>query len=253
MEHSFSVEVASEIGVNGAILLKHLVFWCNRNRLNDLHERDGYNWTYNSARAFNETFPYIKERTIHNVLQELEDSGYILSRSDMNAATYDKTKWYAVTQKGFAAYGITVSQPAAAIPVPPKPQEEPPRPHQGMKFSTADSTALFAEFWQMYPKKVQKAYALKCWLSHRVSAELFPLIMAGLKRSIQQDKRFLEGYIPNPATWINGEEWENEYGQSAATAPATQSRNGFDAVQKILDEPCAPPPKGRIANGHIIQ
>lgn len=99
MEHSFDIDVAKEIGVNGAILLKHLYFWVRKNEANNKSFVDGHYWTYNSVKAFNELFPYLSERQIKNALDRLEADGYILT-GNYNKSAYDRTKWYAVTKKG---------------------------------------------------------------------------------------------------------------------------------------------------------
>ena len=70
----------------------------------------------------------------------------------------------------------------------------------------------FAEFWSAYPKKVAKQYALKAWKRLRPDAELHEKIMQAVnaqKRS-EQWRRDNGRYIPNPATWLNGGQWDNE-------------------------------------------
>lgn len=72
--------------------------------------------------------------------------------------------------------------------------------------------ARFAEFWNAYPKKVAKQYALKAWKRLRPDAELHEKIMQAVnaqKRS-EQWRRDNGRYIPNPATWLNGGQWDNE-------------------------------------------
>ena len=58
MQHSFDVEIAKEYGVLEAILLNNLWFWVEKNRANNVNYYDGYYWTFNSTKAFNELFPY---------------------------------------------------------------------------------------------------------------------------------------------------------------------------------------------------
>lgn len=78
------------------------------------------------------------------------------------------------------------------------------------KLSAVD--ARFLEFWKAYPKKVAKQYALKAWNRLRPNAELYSQIMKAIE-SQKQSKQWRKDngqYIPNPATWLNGGQWENE-------------------------------------------
>lgn len=99
--HFFSPEVAEEYGVNAAILLQNLSYWIEKNRANDRNYIDGMYWTYSSVKAFQELFPYLTARAISTALQKLEDAGIIIS-GNHNKSAYDRTKWYAITEKGFS-------------------------------------------------------------------------------------------------------------------------------------------------------
>lgn len=99
MEHSFDIDVAKEIGVSGAILLKNIYFWVRKNEANNKHFADGSYWTYNSVKAFNDLFPYLTEKQIRNTLTKLEEDGFIIT-GNYNKSSYDRTKWYSITEKG---------------------------------------------------------------------------------------------------------------------------------------------------------
>lgn len=101
MKHIFDVELAEEIGVNAAIILENLSFWCKKNKANDKHEYEGSTWTYNSVKAFGKLFPYLTRSSINNALKTLEDLGYIIT-GNFNKIAYDRTKWYSVTEKGMS-------------------------------------------------------------------------------------------------------------------------------------------------------
>lgn len=97
--HSFSVGVAVELGVNAAILLQSIGYWCDKNKANGKHEHDGLYWTYNSTRAWGELYPYIGKSAITAALGKLEERGYIRT-GNYNHSAYDRTKWYAITSEG---------------------------------------------------------------------------------------------------------------------------------------------------------
>jgi hypothetical protein len=70
----------------------------------------------------------------------------------------------------------------------------------------------FAEFWKLYPKKVGKDSAWKAWLKRRPSADLASIMLATLAWQKQQDNWLRERgrFVPNPATWLNRGQWEDE-------------------------------------------
>lgn len=99
MQHSFDVDLAKEYGILEAILLNNIWFWIAKNKSNDVNFYDGYYWTYNSTKAFNELFPYVSERQIKSALKHLREEG-ILQTGNYNKVAYDRTLWYAFTEKG---------------------------------------------------------------------------------------------------------------------------------------------------------
>lgn len=107
MDYSFNKEIATEIGVDKAIMLHHLHYWILKNVANQSNYFDGNYWTYNSLKAFTELFPFWTEKQIRRILQQLEDDGYILT-GNYNKSTYDRTKWYALTANAFDLYGESI-------------------------------------------------------------------------------------------------------------------------------------------------
>lgn len=99
MQHSFDIDIAKEYGILEAILLNNLWFWIEKNRANETNYFDGDYWTFNSTRAFNELFPYVSERQIKSALKHLRDEE-IIKVGNYNTVAYDRTLWYAFTDKG---------------------------------------------------------------------------------------------------------------------------------------------------------
>lgn len=95
--HVFNIEDANKHGVDAAIILHNLKFWLDHNKANRTHINDGYVWTYNSARAFAELFPYWSSNKIQKTLRKLESDGVIIT-GNYNKAKYDKTKWYSLPE-----------------------------------------------------------------------------------------------------------------------------------------------------------
>ena len=101
MEHSFDTDIAQEYGIQCAILLRHLYFWIEKNKANERHYYDDYYWTYSSVKALTELFPYMSKNTIVRGIQKLVDDG-LLIEGNFNKSSYDRTKWYALTDLGYS-------------------------------------------------------------------------------------------------------------------------------------------------------
>lgn len=93
--YSFNVGFAQKYGINEAIILNNLIFWIKKNKANNVNFYDGYYWTYNSAKAFKELFPFWTERQIRYILKSLEDKN-IIKTGNYNKVKYDKTCWYTI-------------------------------------------------------------------------------------------------------------------------------------------------------------
>lgn len=99
MIHIFDTEIAVKYGVNAAVLLQNLGYWIKQNEANETNFFDGTYWTYNSRRAYRELFPYMSERQIDTAFRKLIDDGLVIT-GNYNKIAYDRTLWYALTQKG---------------------------------------------------------------------------------------------------------------------------------------------------------
>lgn len=99
MEHHFNIDIASEYGMLEAVILNNLWFWIIHNKANDKNYHNGRYWTYNSVKALKELFPYATDKKIRNALKHLEEEEIIIT-GNYNASAYDRTTWYALTDKG---------------------------------------------------------------------------------------------------------------------------------------------------------
>lgn len=103
MIHNFDTNIAEKYGINAAIILQNMYYWIEKNRANEKHFHDGYYWTYNSLKAFEELFPYMSTKQIRGALEKLEEEGIIVC-GNYNNSTYDRTKWYAITDAGYELF-----------------------------------------------------------------------------------------------------------------------------------------------------
>lgn len=105
--HIFDEEIACEVGMDAAVIYQNIYFWVEKNKANERHYYDGTYWSYNSVKAFCELFPYMSNSQIRRALKTLEEKGYIIT-GNYNKVAYDRTKWYALTEKGFAKLDKTI-------------------------------------------------------------------------------------------------------------------------------------------------
>lgn len=68
----------------------------------------------------------------------------------------------------------------------------------------------FDGFWKQYPTKVGKGAARSSW--KKIKRPPLAIILTALEKQINSEQWKREGgrFIPNPATWLNQERWEDE-------------------------------------------
>ncbi len=101
--HSFSVEQAILFTQEGATLLQHHYFWHKKNKANGKNFHDGRYWSFNSASAFTEVFPYLSEKQIRSMHANFIECG-ILVRGNYNKYGFDRTQWFALTDFGVSLF-----------------------------------------------------------------------------------------------------------------------------------------------------
>ncbi|MHC8408317.1 YdaU family protein [Pseudomonas sp. TMB3-21] len=97
--------------------------------------------------------------------------------------------------------------------------------------AVSEAQDLFPKFWALYPRKQDKAKALKAWTKLKVNDELFNLIAKGLAAQVVSADWLKDGgkYVPMPTTWLNGKRWEDEVKPSSNVHQFPASRHtGFD-------------------------
>lgn len=114
MIHSFNTQIAKVCGVREAILLYNIDFWIAKNKANQRHFYDGRYWTYNSSKAFAEIFDYLTQKVIEKLLAKLIKDGYLI-KGNYNANNFDRTAWYALTDKYYQLKGNAFLQMGNSI------------------------------------------------------------------------------------------------------------------------------------------
>lgn len=111
-------------------------------------------------------------------------------------------------------------------PTPPSKTQTPSPP-----YSPPPPTADFDAFWSEYPSKVGKG-AARTAFSRAVKriggSNALAVLLAAMRRD-RDTKRWREGFIPNPATWLNQDRWEDGVDPTARPPPV-------EVTQDVLDE-----------------
>ncbi|MFA5391762.1 MAG: hypothetical protein WC331_10120 [Candidatus Omnitrophota bacterium] len=73
-------------------------------------------------------------------------------------------------------------------------------------------SAGFDRFWEAYPKKIGKGAARKAWVKIRSPGSLIQVMLDAIEKQKRCEQWVKENgkYIPNPATWLNRTQWEDE-------------------------------------------
>lgn len=197
--HAFDPVDAEKYGILEAILLANIRWWTQKNEANNKHFYDGRYWTYNSAKAYAQLFPYASQQQIQRALKSLEKARMIVI-GNYNSNPYDHTKWYAIDdyfdRLDLINREVSFDQPS------------------NTDINTVvnkGGNPYFEEFWKLYPRKTNKSFAKKVFEKLNVNDELFTKIVKAIdqqNKTVWKDKD--QQYIPHPSTWLNGERWEDE-------------------------------------------
>lgn len=77
---------------------------------------------------------------------------------------------------------------------------------------------MFSAFYEAYGNKKSRKAAEKAFRKINPSEELFQQIMSAVEK-YHQSRKWREGYRKEPATWLNGECWNDEYNDESEVNP----------------------------------
>lgn len=193
MEHSFDIEVAKKLGVNCAVIMKHIYFWVEKNKANEKNFHDGRYWTYNSVKAFEEIFPYMTTMQIRTALGKLEANG-LIECGCYNTDPYDKTKWYTVTEY---AEAICKNQQIDLLSATNRFDASNKSNKYNNDFSSFETDIntniseiddFFEKIWALYPRKLGKSS-----ISKSKKKELYKVGYDALAHAIERYKEEVRG------------------------------------------------------------
>ena len=103
MYYSFDVNAAARYGVEEAVLLEHIRFWCEKNEANPDCQKEGRCWMYASAARLAEHFPFWSVSKIRRLLKSLVRQGALLE-GRFGRFAFDRTLWYAISETALSMF-----------------------------------------------------------------------------------------------------------------------------------------------------
>ena len=176
----------------------------------------------------------ISEKKVRLVLSELRDAGWIgwvpRRKEDGSSASNLYSVFGARSgMSGGEGSGMAYQRTNNHLELQPLELTNPPNPPSQTALAPIHpGVSVFDEFWSTYPRKAGKGAAAKAW--KKATKRASPMtILAGCQRyavdpNLPQDHR----YIPHPATWLNGDRWEDD----PMPAPVTNVSKGRSLVAK---------------------
>jgi len=106
---------------------------------------------------------------------------------------------------------------------PPERQQTPPNANEHLDKIREDKdkeviNRAFALFWTEYPKKRKKKETLRVWQNAKLSKEVNRIVEDVAKRKAE-DRRWVDGYAPDPTTYLRGELWNDDIEAIKVDAP----------------------------------
>lgn len=116
------------------------------------------------------------------------------------------------------------------------PKDKIPKDNYKPPISPKGGNERFDEFWNAYPVKKSKKSCLDKWKRKNLDS-MADEIISKIDLQILNDRSWINGYVPNPLTYLNQERWNDELDlRESGSTPSKQSTNGFNqtmAKQKI--------------------
>ena len=102
--HSFSVELACKVGIEGAVILQHFHFLQQEKSANEKKPIEGI-FVKRSVEALTKTYPYFTAKVLKRIISNLESDGHLFSRIQ-NDNSYDRSKSYTLSSEMLSFFGI---------------------------------------------------------------------------------------------------------------------------------------------------
>lgn len=232
---TFHPSLALALGINEAILLQKINLWLNNKPKNS----EGVSWLYNSYKSWHEQLPFFSESTIKRAIKNLVDRGIVV-KGNFNKNAYDRTCWYTINYDKLDEIVDEIVAKQESTTLCQNDTIEDFNLEQGVNQNDTTNTNVFTmnknneycleqekvveidmelhkkveeqfeEFYNLYPKKVDKSDTRKWFEKNKINDETFKEILDALKIHINLKQWTNKQYIPSPLVWLHKRKWEDE-------------------------------------------
>lgn len=163
----------------------------------------------------------VSERTVQTVLGRLQEAGLIhWERRNSQATGYRSTNRYYLHIDGLTAESAVwpngkSEEPNGKSDAPNGNLLQFEGNHQKEPSVKNHAQMSFDEFWNLYPRKVDKIGARRAW-NKAIKTASVEVIMAGLRRYLASVAGKELTFVAHPSTWLNRERWNDDYGGQIA-------------------------------------
>lgn len=172
--------------------------------------------------------PSLASKLIQNSFTFMAEHGWIRVETD-RILVLNYGKYHIVREPKETPPGNRIAS-LPSEPSEPSLTNNPPNPQPNPKKKPLDLPAEllngFDEFWDLYPKKVDKREAAELWAKVGINGTR-ELILTALRQH-KQSEQWLElggKYIPSPARWLRKRKWEDELKPALALVGNTPRRS----------------------------
>ncbi len=138
---------------------------------------------------------------VRSAIAELSQFGYLTREQVNEFGRYGESIW---TTHDPSDNPMT-ENPTTVNPTPKKNILKEEQSFKNSKRTTAQN--LFNEFWKEYPRKLDKAKAVKAFASALTRANLEDILAGAIQ--YKNDPNRLDEFTKYPASWLNADSWEN--------------------------------------------
>jgi Helix-turn-helix domain len=176
----------------------------------------------------------LSERTVRSCIQWLEDNSYILVHRQPN-----KPNIYTITsmmeddmtddESGPAKFAAEGDSNITKLDFSKK--------NTGKSITTSPAKSagpnddpFFMAFWQAYPRRLGKGHARIAFRKAAMNNDPNTIVQAAIAYGrFVLDQQIEQQFIPHPATWLNGERWEDDL-EAEKVDRKPKPKNGWEGV-----------------------
>ncbi|WP_116364202.1 helix-turn-helix domain-containing protein [Parahaliea mediterranea] len=174
----------------------------------------------------------LNTRTVQRHLKEMCASGWLLNSGYSQLGTIR----YAISTPPAQSHPPGIESPRQKVTPPAQSRNRGDRESPELTKKTKDIYATdllgdeidaFDAFWSAYPKKVDKKKSKSKF--SKLKPDVQSLVIANVQARAKADRQWLDGYAPNPTTYLNGSRWEDEWERvKGENDKANQMIHGYD-------------------------